>query len=252
MPMAATYLLRFDDLSPAMSWGVWDGVEAVLTEAGVSPLLAVVPDNQDPSLVRDDGDPRFWDRVRAWQARGWSIGLHGFQHRYVSADRGLVGRHARSEFAGLPAVEQARKLDAALAIFEKEGVHADAWVAPGHTFDRTTVALLLERGIDVVSDGFGVLPHRSADGALWVPQQLWWFRRRPFGVWTVCLHHNAWTADGVDRFRDALGRYRAATVDLPRIVETYGTRRASWHDQPSATAVRAGIALRELPARLRR
>ena len=42
----------------------------------------------------------FWARVRGWQARGWAIGLHGYQHRYVTHDGGLVPLNQRSEFAG--------------------------------------------------------------------------------------------------------------------------------------------------------
>lgn len=46
------YLVRFDDLCPTANWDVWEPVEATLLDAGVRPLVAVVPDNQDPKLDR--------------------------------------------------------------------------------------------------------------------------------------------------------------------------------------------------------
>ena len=72
----ARYLVRFDDLCPTMNWANWRVLEAMLLQAGISPILAVVPDNRDPKLVAGPPAPDFWDHVRAWQARGWAIGLH--------------------------------------------------------------------------------------------------------------------------------------------------------------------------------
>src|SRR5437773_4931297 len=86
----------------------------------------------------------FWPRVREWQARGWSIGLHGHQHVYVNKNAGIMGITSQSEFAGVAPERQAEKLRAALEIFGREGVRADCWVAPSHSFDLTTVALLAQ------------------------------------------------------------------------------------------------------------
>lgn len=69
MSRAARYLVRFDDICPAMNWDMWGKIETVLRENGVKPILAVVPDNKDPLL--DVGAPvsDFWERVRGWQGR---------------------------------------------------------------------------------------------------------------------------------------------------------------------------------------
>ena len=99
--MLTRYLVRFDDICPTMNWTVWRQVEEALVEEGVEPILAVVPDNRDPNLTFDWPEPRFWDRVRQWQARGWTIGMHGYHHRYETEDAGIVGRNRYSEFAGL-------------------------------------------------------------------------------------------------------------------------------------------------------
>ena len=49
-PKRAKYLLRFDDLCPAMNWDTWSEIEVTLVRKGIKPLLAVVPDNQDATL----------------------------------------------------------------------------------------------------------------------------------------------------------------------------------------------------------
>src|SRR6478672_6653645 len=98
--MDAQYLIRFDDLCPTMNWQVWAEIETILLESRVSPILAVVPDNRDTALMV--GPPRsdFWVEVRRWQQRGWTIGMHGYQHTYVTEEAGIVGIWPRSEFAG--------------------------------------------------------------------------------------------------------------------------------------------------------
>ena len=95
------YLVRFDDICPTMNWSVWTQIEAELRQRNIKPILAVVPDNQDAKLRVDSPRSDFWDCVRGWQALGWTIGLHGYQHRYVTQQSGIVGLNARSEFAGL-------------------------------------------------------------------------------------------------------------------------------------------------------
>lgn len=221
----ATFLLRFDDLCPTANWDVWNSVERLLLERDVSPLVSVVPDNRDPTLQVAPPDPAFWERVRAWQARGWSIGLHGHDHVYRTRDPGLLGINARSEFAGLPLGQQRAQLAAALEAFARERVHADAWVAPAHSFDRATLRALRDLGVWVVSDGYFPSPHTDRDGMVWVPQQLWSLRARSRGAWTVCYHVNGWTDEDLRRFEVALDRFEPQIVALPAMVEM-GRRRA--------------------------
>jgi len=221
---AARYLVRFDDVCPTMNWTVWEQVEGVLRRSGVRPVLAVIPDNRDPKMEVAAADEGFWERVRGWQAAGWAIAVHGYQHRYVTAERGLVGLRPRSEFAGLTAVEQEEKVAAGVDIFRREGVRADAWIAPAHSFDDITVGALAKHGVPVISDGLHWWPYRCRRGLVWVPQQLWGFRWRPFGVWTVCLHVNSWKAGNVTEFEARVVHYLDRIVDLPWIVDRYGTR----------------------------
>lgn len=244
----ARYLLRFDDLCPTMRWSVWERVEGLLLEAGVRPILAVIPDNRDESLAIDPPHPAFWERVREWQARGWTIGLHGYQHRYVTEERGLFGWNDRSEFAGLPFEEQDEKIARGLAIFEREGVRAEVWVAPNHAFDATTVEVLRRRGVSVVSDGLGLRPYTDRGGTTWVPMQLWGFRDRPLGVWTVCLHHNTWGGRELEAFRADLAAFADRVTDLPSALARHGRRGRGPLDRAFAAQRRAKRRLRGLGA----
>jgi predicted deacetylase len=225
--VSATYLVRFDDLCPSMRWSIWDPVEEILDGEGIRPIVAVIPDNADPSMRIEPAREDFWERVRGWQARGWTIGLHGHRHLYTSSDPGSFGWNARSEFAGHSRSVQEASLRAGLKIFEREQVRADVWVAPNHAFDATTVALLAELGLPVISDGLALHPYRDERGLFWVPCQLWGFRRRAIGTWTVCLHPNAWGPADVMRFARDVRSFRNGIVDLPETVRRFDHRKRS-------------------------
>lgn len=242
--MPGKLLLRFDDICPTMNWPVWEEIEQILSDAGVKPLVAVIPDNRDPEFYLAAPRPDFWDHVRLWQARGWTIGVHGYQHSYVTRCSGLLGINAASEFAGLPFQEQERKIRLALGIFTSEGIEPSVWVAPGHSFDTTTLRVLSEGGLRVVSDGFSIFPYEDFRGIFWIPQQMWRFRPVRLGVWTVCLHHNFWGPGAVDRFRGQLGKYRNQISSFPEVVNHYGGRAHTVVDGVSAMTLASILRLK--------
>lgn len=227
-----------------MNWPVWTQIESILIEHQISPLLAIVPDNQDKKLVVGPAHATFWGEVRKWQAKGWTIGLHGHRHTYVTEDGGIVGISRRSEFAGLLASEQEGKLLLAAEILRLQGIEPKVWIAPGHSFDWNTVEALKQVGISVISDGFALAPHSDSRGVFWIPQQLWKFRWRPFGVWTVCCHHNSWTEEEVGQFRQAIEKYRHAITDFSSLASVYRHRRHGPLDSLYATAHSAILFLR--------
>jgi peptidoglycan/xylan/chitin deacetylase (PgdA/CDA1 family) len=224
-----------------MNRAVWDRVEAILTDAGVAPVLAVVPDNQDVRLRVSNPDASFWDRVRSWQSRGWTIGMHGHQHRFVTTCSGMLRVNAYSEFAGLPEAEQERKVRAGLALFESQGVRSGLWVAPAHSFDETTLDVLKRLGFTHISDGYSGLPYRDHLGLTWIPQQLWSFRRRPFGVWTICFHINSWSERDVAAFEENVKRHRRSISSFDEVCSLYSSRRHSIMDAAWAAAYRLAI-----------
>jgi predicted deacetylase len=250
--MSSKFLVRFDDMCPTVNWPLWQKLEDVMIDEDVRPILAVVPDNRDTVLHEGEHHERFWDVVRGWQARGWAIGLHGYQHTYVNRNAGMVGLNHYSEFAGVPMDVQREKLIKGLEIFKREEVRPDCWVAPAHSFDENTVKLLSELGVNTISDGLSLYPHRDSENVVWVPQQLWRFRYVPFGVWTICIHSCDRMYKEPEHFRDQIRRFRKSIVTLPEIVAEYSKRRHSvadgvfgelWH-----TAIRVKWAMSGLPS----
>jgi hypothetical protein len=173
----------------------------------------------------------FWERVRGWQAKGYTIALHGYQHRYVNKNAGLMGLTPQSEFAGLPETEQKAKLESALAIFAREGVRADAWVAPSHSFDRTTVRLLAGFGVTTISDGLWPRPFTDGVGVSWIPQQLWSFHEKGPGVWTVCNHHNGWSEGRLSKLEADLRAYQPRMTSVPAVLAAFAGRKISLADR---------------------
>jgi predicted deacetylase len=86
----------------------------------INPIVAVVPNNEDPNLMRDETDHKFWDRVRSWQNRGWQIALHGYNHVYTTNNTGIVPFNNFSEFAGVDEDIQKDKIKKGIEMFNKK------------------------------------------------------------------------------------------------------------------------------------
>jgi hypothetical protein len=244
--MSAHYLLRFDDVCPTMAWAVWDKIEAILNRGNLRPILAVVPDNQDEHLKVNEANPEFWSRVREWQSRGWTIGLHGYQHRYVNDEAGIIGYNHYSEFAGLCETEQQTKIAAAVAVFREHQVIPEVWIAPAHSFDHTTLALLYLAGIRALSDGYFPVPGCDKEGMLWIPQQLWRLRWLPWGVWTVCFHPNSWRDEDLGGFEKSVDRYRNSITDFREVVDRFAEREQGLTDLLFSNVFSAVLRLKRL------
>ncbi len=132
----------------------------------------------------------------------------------------------------------------ALRIFQVEAVEAQAWIAPAHSFDGNTVAALGKCGLKLISDGLAVQPHTDEQGIFWVPQQLWRFRWRPFGVWTVACHHNHWDEAQVERFARDLKNYRKAITDLSAVQTAYRDRSLNLIDSAYSVVHSAVLSMR--------
>ena len=48
--MKPTYILRLDDACPTFDRSQWFRIEKILDQLKLVPIVAVVPDNQDPTL----------------------------------------------------------------------------------------------------------------------------------------------------------------------------------------------------------
>jgi predicted deacetylase len=213
--MGARYLIRLDDACHTMARHRWQRMEEVLDRHRVRPIVAVVPDNQDATLAVEAYNPAFWDKVREWQAKEWSVAMHGCTHvMHPTREPLLVPFYDRSEFVGLGLDAQRQKIRAAWQQFVNQGVTPSVWVAPAHSFDAVTLrAVREETSIRIVSDGIAFDTFFDY-GLHWVPQQLWALTPRRGGLWTVCLHANRMDDSAIGRFDAALHRFKGQVISM--------------------------------------
>tara|TARA_B100000925_G_scaffold260263_1_gene216290 strand:+ start:99 stop:851 length:753 start_codon:yes stop_codon:yes gene_type:complete len=214
----ATYIVRFDDVCPTMDWDVWDVIEKQMLKLDIKPIVAIIPDNKDGSLIIGDELDSFWERVRDWQSNGWSIAIHGFQHLYQTKNSGLIKLNNYSEFSGFTYERQREMLEKALKIFESHDIVPNLWVAPAHSFDQVTVSVLFDLGIRIISDGFYFRPVKNMN-MIWIPQQIWRFRNFHGGTWTVCHHINGINDNQLEKICSDLNQYRNSISDLDNILK---------------------------------
>jgi predicted deacetylase len=217
IPKPAQYLLRFDDLCPTVALGRWERFLTLIEEFGIRPILAIVPENRDRELNRSEPDPEFWARMRALQAAGATIALHGYRHLCRSKGKSMVPLHTHSEFAGVPLEPQREWICAGLNILRGEGLNPRVWVAPRHGFDLNTLQALRAEGIELLSDGLARVPFIRG-GITWIPQQLWSPVAKSKGLWTICIHTNTARSSQVDQMRTFLRQHSAQFTSVDRVV----------------------------------
>lgn len=246
--MGPTFVIRLDDICPTMRWASMDRAAILFRELDIRPLIGVVPDNRDPTLMLDPPRGDFWDLVRAWAADGWAVAQHGYQHLYVSPSSGMLGIASRSEFAGLPFDEQRRKLSLGREVLMARGIEADTFMAPAHSLDAVTVRALRDQGFRYVTDGFGLFPY-DVDGMTFVPQLFGSPLHLGIGVYTVCLHLNEMSAARLERFERFCRQHRREIIDFHTARAIRGPRfLGPWTGWPLALGLRGA---RQLRARLR-
>ena len=214
----AKYLIRMDDACPTMNFERWDYLENLFDNFNIKPLVAVVPDNLDKSLVCNEENPLFWNKVISWQNKGWTIGLHGYQHdMHPTNAKQILPIYKRSEFSGLPYQEQAKKIKKGYKILKDRGVNPTVWIAPAHCFDKKTLrAIFNETSIRIVSDGIA-FDQYFEENFFWIPQQLWDFKFQKKGLWTICMHPNGMTDESLELFKENLIIYKNNIISLDEL-----------------------------------
>ncbi|WP_109485159.1 DUF2334 domain-containing protein [Occallatibacter savannae] len=228
------YLLRFDDVCPTMAAGRFDSFMNIVEYHGIRPILAVVPDNQDPELNVDNPDPRFWARMRALESAGATIALHGYRHVCQSSGTPLLPLHSRTEFAGVPQVIQAEWIHSGLDILRQNGLSPRLFIAPRHGFDSATLRVLVDAGMPFLSDGFATRPFMR-NGVVWIPQQLWEPVEKPRGLWTICLHTNTAASQVQDSLRFFLHRFADRFTSFDEVTSIIEHTRLNWRERVRET-----------------
>ncbi|MGH7295893.1 MAG: DUF2334 domain-containing protein [Polyangiaceae bacterium] len=150
------------DVSPAFADEVLDAM-ALCRAAGARPSLLVVPNyhGRAPLLA----DEPFCDRLRALQADGHDIYLHGLRHRSGEAydGRATGGRLAwlfaqrvasggEAEMSDVDADEGRARLDEGEDTLARAGLAIDGYVAPAWSMPRWLLPMLAARSYRFTED----------------------------------------------------------------------------------------------------
>jgi predicted deacetylase len=226
----AQYLIRFDDLCPTMLSDPWERFVSLVTRYGVTPILAVVPDNQDPALKLQPPDLEFWNRMRSYQAAGFTIAMHGYRHLCTSRGKSLLGLHEETEFAGVNEPQQREWIRSGLEILRENGINPRLFVAPRHGFDHCTLRALAGEGLGILSDGFARRPFTRHE-VIWIPQQLWEPVRKSTGLWTICIHTNTATHTLEDKLERFLAENAKQFTSFDNVVTDKSLNNLRWNER---------------------
>ncbi len=212
---------RFDDITTHMNWDMFDRLVELFSKYQIKPLLGVIPDNRDPTLLklpyREDG----WAKIKALKDRGWLMAQHGYQHAYVSDNAGLLGINHYSEFAGVAYQTQFDMLRDGRKLLEEHGLASDIFMAPAHSYDDQTLQALSALGFRYVTDGYSLLPYKR-HGLKIIPCQTSVPRKIPFGLLTICLHPNTMTDEAFITLYKWLEHNRECVCDYEAALKTPG------------------------------
>lgn len=189
------YLIRLDDACEYRDILKWNKIEEILDKYDIKPIVAIIPKCEDKSLVENYKlDETFWNIVDRWVFKEWDIGLHGYNHVYTNFNAGgLNPINKFSEFSGIPQNIQNNKIEKGVFILRQHGIDPLIFVAPGHTFDHSTIIAIKKfSNIKIISDTIASDLFLN-DGLYFIPQQCGKLRWLPAKLITSCYHPNRMT-----------------------------------------------------------
>lgn len=212
------YIIRLDDASNFMDSEKWQQMEDLLDKYNIKPLVGVIPDNRDPSLLETYvRDPQFWNKVARWKNKGWELAMHGCYHKYTTEEGGMNPVNKRSEFAGVPLDNQRAMIRHGLEILKSHNIEPKVFFAPSHTFDENTlIALKDESDIRIISDTIANDVY-FANGFYFIPQQSGRVRKLPFKTVTFCYHPNMMKDEDFDNLSAFLKLNKESFVPFSNI-----------------------------------
>ena len=152
--------LRFDDPSATSDHALERGILRVLEELGIPATFAVVPCRRKPHALLTIDAANVPHLVAAQAAGSIEIAQHGYTHESLASPQAT----AQSEFRGVSATEQARRIDAGRDVLESAfRGPVTGFVPPWNTHDEQTSRILAERGYAYISGNLGNLPEPVQD-----------------------------------------------------------------------------------------
>lgn len=219
----ARIFFRLDDIAPNMNWDKFNFIISLFRRYNIKPLLAVIPDNKDPELLKYPANSDFWRIIKELNQNGWTIAQHGFEHFYKTQNGGVLKINKKGEFAGLDFKTQKIMIANGISIMKDQlSLIPEIFVAPGHSFDKNTVKALKENSFNYISDGIALYPFKKWD-LVWLPQVLWRPRKIWFGQITVTLHINTEEQSDLNEIEEFIGKNRKIIGDFTELI--------AWHDR---------------------
>lgn len=224
--MSRKIAVRMDDITPDMNWENFRFFQGLFEEAGIMPLLGIVPENRDEKLRCEKPREDFYEVMRELKEKGYCFAIHGCYHLYTTKSGGLFPLNASSEFAGVSYEKQKEMLAFGKAKLKEQGIDADIFMAPAHSYDQNTLRALKEVGITKVTDGYGREPYRYR-GITFYPISFLLSRslKGKKGVTTLVLHANTVTEADKERYRKLFADYGKNMISYTEYLERKPVRR---------------------------
>jgi len=201
--------IRLDDITPDMDWRKFRRLEELLDKYHIAPLIGIVPDNQDDNLRRNTAMPDFDTQIKIWEGKGWITAMHGWKHIYTTKKGGLFPLNNFSEFAGVSKNHQRHMIYDGKEKLQKMGVTTNIFMAPAHSFDKNTLAILKEAGFRYITDGFGVVPYEW-EGLTFLPIAFQKSKdiEKSEGYTTLVFHTNTMNEQDFQDFEKILEKHK--------------------------------------------
>lgn len=206
--MSMKIAVRMDDITPDMNWENFYFFQNLFEEAGITPLLGLVPENRDENLKCEAPHKDFYNVMAELQKKGYCLAMHGCYHIYTTKCGGLFPLNHFSEFAGVPYEKQKKMLAFGKEKLAEYGIVTDIFMAPAHSYDKNTLKILKELGFTKITDGFGKKPYRDR-GLTFYPIS---FRlssslKQKKGMTTMVIHANTVTEADKKRYSRIFRQY---------------------------------------------
>jgi predicted deacetylase len=203
------YYFRLDDACECLDIEKWNKIEKIFDKHNLFPLVGVIPNCDDQDLKKYPNYPRFWNKIRYLEEKGWIIALHGYSHVYDSKEGGINPVHQRSEFAGKSLDVQKELINKGLETLNRQKLNPVVFFAPSHTFDENTLIAIKEcSNIRVISDTIARKRYKYKD-ITFVPQQSGKVRKVPFcKEITFCYHPNTMTENDFTELDEFITKHR--------------------------------------------
>ncbi len=218
--------VRLDDITATMNWKNFRRMEELLDEYHIAPLLGIVPDNRDEKLMTDPPHPRYADKIREWQEKGWTLAMHGMYHRYTTRNGGMFPLNSYGEFGGVAIEKQEEMILAGKKRLKEMGITTEVFMAPAHSYDGATLKALQKGGFRYITDGFGKDPYRYK-GMIFLP--IAFMRERDIqkknGYTTLVFHTNTMKEADFTRAGEIFREYEADFIPYSDYLQAEAVKR---------------------------